>query len=214
MREYRTYFHIASKSGGSESTVCRVVHKVETTLIRSGKFRLPGKKSLQGKVPQVVVVDVTASPVERPRRGQKQFSSGKNKRHTFQSQLVVNPSTRAIVCTADGKGRRHDLRLWQSSKVRFHIQTQGLGDKGYQGIHKFHAKSQTPKKKPRPGQLSATDKRYNRDLAKRRVVAEQINRHLKIFRILCERYRNRRRRFGLRCHLKAALYNYELGLAG
>lgn len=31
-REYRTYFHIASDWGVSESTVCRVVHKVETTL--------------------------------------------------------------------------------------------------------------------------------------------------------------------------------------
>jgi hypothetical protein len=31
----------------------------------------------------------------------------------------------------------------------------------------------------------------------------------KIFRILAQRYRNRRRRFGLRCNLIAALYNYE-----
>ncbi len=29
-----------------------------------------------------------------------------------------------------------------------------------------------------------------------------------------ERYRNRRRRLGLRCNLIAARYNYELGLAG
>lgn len=55
---------------------------------------------------------------------------------------------------------------------------------------------------------------YNRDLAKRRVVAEHINRHLKIFLVLSERYRNRQRRFGLRYNLIAALYNYELGLAG
>ncbi len=34
-REYRTYFHIASDWGVSESTVCRTVHKVENTLIRS-----------------------------------------------------------------------------------------------------------------------------------------------------------------------------------
>jgi hypothetical protein len=39
-REYRTYFHIAQDWQVSESTVCRVVHKVETILIRSGKFRL------------------------------------------------------------------------------------------------------------------------------------------------------------------------------
>ena len=41
-------------------------------------------------------------------------------------------------------------------------------------------------------------------------MAEPIIRSLKIFRILSERYRNRRRRFGLRFNLIAALYNYEL----
>lgn len=55
----------------------------------------------------------------------------------------------------------------------------------------------------------AQDKAYNRNLARERVVIEQVNRCLKIFRILAERYRNRRRRFGLRCNLIAALYNYE-----
>lgn len=214
-REYRTYFHIAQDWGVSESTVCRTVHKVETTLIRSGKFRLAGKKSLlRGKVPETVAIDVTESPIERPQQRQKQFYSGKKKRHTLKSQLVVDLATAAVVCTAYDQGRRHDLRVFQASGVRFHRQTQGLGDKGYQGIHKLHSNSQIPKKKPRGGHLSADDKRYNRQLAQRRVVAEHVNRQLKIFKVLSERYRNRRRRFGLRCNLIAALYNYELGLAG
>lgn len=47
-----------------------------------------------------------------------------------------------------------------------------------------------------------------------RIISEHVNRSLKIFKILRERYRNRRRRFGLRCNLIAALYNYELQLTG
>ncbi|MDQ3634843.1 MAG: IS5/IS1182 family transposase, partial [Acidobacteriota bacterium] len=39
---------------------------------------------------------------------------------------------------------------------------------------------------------------------------EHIIRHLKIFRILSERYRNRRRRFMLRVNLIAGLYNYAI----
>lgn len=114
-REYRTYFHISGDWGVSESTVVRIVHNVETTLIRSGKFRLPGKKSLlMGQVPETVVVDVTESPIERPVRHQKQFYSGKKKQHTFKSQLVIDLSTRSIVCTAHGKGRRHDFWLFQA----------------------------------------------------------------------------------------------------
>ena len=45
-----------------------------------------------------------------------------------------------------------------------------------------------------------------------RVVGEHINRRLKIFKILADRYRNRRKRFGLRFNLIAGLYNYELRL--
>ncbi len=43
-REYRTEFHIAQSYGISESAVCRTIQKVEDVLVRSGKFRLPGKK--------------------------------------------------------------------------------------------------------------------------------------------------------------------------
>ncbi len=87
-----------------------------------------------------------------------------------------------------------------------------MGDKGYQGIHKLHAKSRIPKKKPRRGELSREEKKSNQELAKVRVVGEHINRKLKIFKILSDRYRNRRKRFGLRFNLIAGLYNYELRL--
>jgi len=91
------------------------------------------------------------------------------------------------------------------------LELQGIN---YQGLAKLHTNSQTPKKKPNRGQLSAGDKQFNRELAQQRVVAEHVNRQLKIFRILAERYRNQGRRFGLRCNLIAALYNFELKLAG
>ncbi|MEG5114295.1 IS5/IS1182 family transposase, partial [Microcoleus sp. A2-C5] len=47
-----------------------------------------------------------------------------------------------------------------------------------------------------------------------RIVIEHVNRSLKIFKILSSRYRNRRRRYGLRCNLLSAIYNYELALGG
>jgi hypothetical protein len=84
-----------------------------------------------------------------------------------------------------------------------------LADSGYQGLSKLHAKSKTPQKKPRKGELSGEHKRSNRELARRRVVVEHVIRSLKIFRILAERYRNRRKRFSLRFNLIAGLYNYE-----
>lgn len=85
-----------------------------------------------------------------------------------------------------------------------------MGDKGYQGIKKYHDNSLTPKKKSRSSRLSQEDKRQNKQLAQQRIIIEHINRKLKIFRILSEKYRNRRKRFGLRFNLIAGLYNYEL----
>jgi transposase len=58
--------------------------------------------------------------------------------------------------------------------------------------------------------LTEKQKQSNRDLAKRRVVIEHIFGKLKIFRILSNRYRNRRKRFGLRFTLIAAVYNIEI----
>ncbi len=85
-----------------------------------------------------------------------------------------------------------------------------IADKGYQGIAKVHELSETPIKKPRGGKLTKDQKQYNRQLNRLRVVVEHVNRRLKIFRILSERYRNRHRRFGLRSNLIAGIYNYEL----
>ena len=87
-----------------------------------------------------------------------------------------------------------------------------LADKGYQGIQKLHPHSQTPKKKTRGNKLSISDKKSNRELARIRVLGENVHCKLKVFKILSNSYRNRRKRFGLRFNLIAGLYNYELGL--
>jgi hypothetical protein len=210
-REYRTYFHIGSDWGVSESTVCRIVHWVEDTLMHSGRFRLPGKKQLvRGfDTPAVVVLDVTETPIERPKQHQRQFYSGKQKQHTLKCQLVIEQATGRVICTFFGKGRRHDFKLFQASGIHFHPQTQSLQDKSYQGIQRLHSNSRLPNKNPKGGKLTLQQKAFNRQLARERIVIEHVNRSLKIFRILAERYRNRRRRFGLRCNLIAALYNHE-----
>ena len=69
-REYRTEFHIAQSYGVSEATVCRTIRKMEDALVRSKSFRLPGKKVLQSSdtVFEVVLVDVSEQPVERPKK--------------------------------------------------------------------------------------------------------------------------------------------------
>ena len=69
-REYRTFFHVGSSYGLSEGQCYRVVTKIESILLSSKSFHIPGKKKLTdgGMEFAVVIVDVTESPVERPKK--------------------------------------------------------------------------------------------------------------------------------------------------
>ena len=78
-REYRTEFHIGLSYAVSESTVCRTIRKVEDALIKSEQFHLPGKKVLQSSdtVIEIVLVDATEQPIERPKKDKKGITAVK-----------------------------------------------------------------------------------------------------------------------------------------
>jgi hypothetical protein len=101
---------------------------------------------------------VSEVAIERPKRRQRRFYSGKKKRHTLKCQLVMEQATGKIIYTFFGKGRRHEFKLFQAAGVHFHPQTQSLQELGDQGMQKLHPNTRLPKKKPRGGQLSAEDK--------------------------------------------------------
>lgn len=75
LREYRTYFHISRSYGISESTCYRNIRWVEDTLIKSGKFSLPGRKELvkSDSDYEVILIDVTETPIERPQKNKDTF---------------------------------------------------------------------------------------------------------------------------------------------
>lgn len=143
---------------------------------------------------------------------QRAHYSGKKKCHTHKAQLIVNQDTLEIVATAFGRGRQHDFRLFKESYAGINPTIYCLGDSGYEGLHKLHANSDTPFKNSKHRQLTDGQKACNSMLAKHRIYCEHVIGKLKIFRILKERYRNRRKRFGLRFNLIAALYNLSLSL--
>jgi hypothetical protein len=69
-REYRSQFHIGVSWGVHETTVGRIVSKVENLLIKCGKFRLPSQRQLYqpGWEWQVMVVDAGEMEIERPKK--------------------------------------------------------------------------------------------------------------------------------------------------
>lgn len=86
-----------------------------------------------------------------------------------------------------------------------------MADSGYTGIKKIHSNSKVPKKKSKKSPLTREDKKENQDLSRDRVLNENVLSVLKRFKIITDRYRNRRKRFGLRFNLIAGIYNMELG---
>jgi hypothetical protein len=136
--------------------------------------------------------------------------SGKKKRHTQKTQVIADKTSRKILCTAFDKGRRHDFKLFKDSRVCLNKETKCIVDTGYQGIQKLHSNSEHPKKKSKKNPLTKEDKKQNQRISSVRIIIENIIRDVKIFRIIAEKYRNRRKRFALRFNLIAAIYNLNL----
>lgn len=67
-----------------------------------------------------------------------------------------------------------------------------------------------PKKRTKKNPLTKEDKKNNSQLASDRVLNENVIGMLKRFKVIAERYRNRRKRFSLRFNLIAGVYNHEL----
>lgn len=68
-REYRTFFHLGIDYGIDESNAQRTVERIESILLKSGYFNLPGKKVLiSAKEIETLLVDATEMPASRPKK--------------------------------------------------------------------------------------------------------------------------------------------------
>jgi len=109
----------------SKSTVSDTIMLVENILIRSGSFCLPGKKALLApqNASRTLAVDITENPIERPQKKQKDWYSGKKKRHSIKTQIVADAETQEIICTAQPMIRlqmsNHRL-YWDENTAVFH----------------------------------------------------------------------------------------------
>ena len=81
LREYRTFFHLGASWGVKESTAYRIIQKIENILIKAPQLSLPGKKRLISDDCQLetVVIDVSETPIERPKKNKKAIIAAKRK---------------------------------------------------------------------------------------------------------------------------------------
>jgi hypothetical protein len=82
------------------------------------------------------------------------------------------------------------------------------GDSGYQGVLKLHKNSEVPKKKFR-GELSLEEKLANKSISRLQVFVENVIAKFKVFKILVNKYCNRRKRYELRASLICGIINLK-----
>ena len=160
LRDYRTYFHLGQSYGLSESACYRNCRWIEDILTKNKEFAWPARKALlrSHNEFEVILIDATETPIERPKKrirrkkrvrnrnnGQKKYASGKKKRQTLKSQVVVDKKTSLIICTNFCHGKKPDFKLFKESKVRWSRNIQAIVDSGYTGIKKLQDTSLLPK---------------------------------------------------------------------
>jgi hypothetical protein len=202
-RTYTTHAFLGFLFGVDDSAVCRNINPLQPLL--AGLFRIPERRiTLDPEEIRELFFDATERPTRRPTTGQREFYSGKKKRHTLKNQIVTarrtkppgpgkKPQRLRIAAVSESfPGSVHDKKIYDRTRAVVPPDARRTGDTAYIGTP-----LETPVRKPRGGQLTASQKEKNRKVSRRRIVAEHGIGKMKVWRIAAERYRNPDRRHTL-----------------
>lgn len=158
-----------------------------------------------------LLIDATEQSIERPKRGQKPYYSGQKKRHTLTTEIGITQNGRIVHVSKTHPGSTHDFTVFTGEK-RPPKDTRIFVDSGYQGIADMHQNADFPYKSSKNKPLAAEEKSYNTGLSRVRIVVEHIFGHLKTFKIMSDRYRNKIRRYSVKLNIIAGIVNLKNGL--
>lgn len=210
---YRSYISqefVGYLFGIDDSRVCRILQKLEPLLAKV--MALPNKKYLSQEEVESLIIDATEQPIERPKKTQKPYYSGKKKRHTLKTEIRVTRRGRIVHVSKSRPGSMHDFEL-HKTEPPIPKQTRVFVDSGYQGLDKLHTQTELPYKATKTKLLGEEEKEYNQALSRLRVVVEHILGDIKTFRILADRYRNKRKRYDIKFKIIAGIVNLKNGFA-
>jgi hypothetical protein len=212
-RTYTTHSVLGFLFGVDDSAVGRNINPLQPLL--AGIFRIPERRVvIEPEDLRELFFDATERAIPRPTRRQGRYYSGKKKRHTLKTQVVVarrrkrpGPGAkprrvRIAAVSAAFPGKTHDKKVYDRTRVVAPPGVKRTGDTGYVGTGMV-----TPRRRPPRGTLTARQKAGNRRVSRRRVVVEHGIGKMKVWRIAAERYRNPRRRHTLILKNVAGLHN-------
>jgi hypothetical protein len=221
-RQYPTQEFLGVLFSISQERVCELIRDLHPILEAAlgTTCSLPQRPALNAEqmlssVPGLVyIIDGLERPIHRPKDSDKQKScySGRKKRHCIKNNVVVDHRTRRIIgLGATHMGAKHDKAMADEDRFGIPNNAMALGDTGFQGYELGSIPMIRPKKKPKGKELSDSEKSDNRMISRERVRVEHAIRGLKIWRIVKDVFRNRRKGFSdSAIHVAAGLWNYRL----
>lgn len=223
-RLYITYTLAGFLFDLDQSNVCRDIQKIESLVrecvpipqnMHKITKRLRTPEEVERHFPGFLsFTDCTEQQLPRPknRRRRKAYYSGKRKRHTVKTQLMVNSHGLIIHKTGHKKGRRHDYDIYKKNHPVTPKQVVNVFDLGYLGVGKDYPEqlSSLPNKKKKNQGLSAEEKERNKSQSRKRMVIEHTICRIKKYRIMGDTFRNRLRKYNRVSDIVSGLVNYRI----
>ncbi len=109
-RGYVTQLFVGLMFGIDDSRVCRIIKKLEPILAQVMRIKKDRILS-QGHIERLM--DATEKPIERPKRGQRPYYSGKKKRHTLKTEIRTTLDGEIVHVSKTKLGAVHDFTLYE-----------------------------------------------------------------------------------------------------
>lgn len=205
-RSYITHVFLGYLFNLHDSNICRLLKKMEPLLAK--KISITKDRSLTAEEVLKLVVDVTEQPTQRPSKKQRRSYSGKKKRHTMKTEIVIQENGKIISVSKSHKGRTHDFKIRKGEKLLCPTSTK-VADSGYQGWQKLQSNVSIPYKRSKKRPLTKEQRAHNRALSSFRMRVEHKIREIKVFKIMSEVYRNFQKKYNLRFNIIAGIVNFK-----
>jgi hypothetical protein len=191
-----------------KATICRTLRRIEKLAHRI--LAVSCHIAVSEEEAQSLLIDATEQPVQRPKRGQKRWYSGKKKRHSIKNEIITTEAGRIVSVSKSAPGTVADITIRRRGPPLSET-AHAYMDSGYQGYQDDHPAIDIPYKKPKKGKLTKQEKEYNHALSRFRVLVEHAIGRMKKFRILADRYRYPRLRHSVKFSIIAGITNLIAG---
>ena len=160
-------------------------------------------------------IDSTEQEIPRPKnkRKRKSYYSGRKRKHTVKTQLMVNTEGLILHKTGHSNGRKNDYDIYKHNHPTITpSQVDSIVDLGYLGIEKDFptVKSVLAIKKKKNTLLSNDDMRYNKNHSRLRIIVEHTICKIKKFGIMGTKFRNKLRRYNNISDIVSGILNFRV----